>query len=94
MYPKVDFAQMPHTTAEFEEKTQPRYGSTDSQFDNILSLLGLASEDIDVLLNIADSYVEPEEMEFYHELRGTFVLGFCLALYALRDKNLNPLSLH
>lgn len=85
---------MPFLTEEFEIKTKPRYGSTDTQFGNILSLLGLEEENIDMLLEIANGYIEEEEMEFFHSLRGIFVVGFCLAMYASKNNSVNPLSVH
>lgn len=94
MYERIDFNMIPFLTEEFEAKTQPRFGSTDTQFDNILSLLGLEEKDVDILLEIANGYIDEEEMEFFHSLRGIFVVGFCLAMYASMDRNSNPLSVH
>jgi hypothetical protein len=78
------FASLASVVVEFETKTKSLYGDpNEGQYANIKALLGITDIDVDCLLAAADTYIELDEMEFYHHLRSMFALGFLMAVYAV-----------
>jgi hypothetical protein len=84
---KIDFEHLGAVVAEFEEKTKPRFGSTDLQYENIATLVGMSAPDLSAVFKIADSYLEEEEVDIEFELKGMFGLGFTFAMYCIQRMN-------
>lgn len=78
------FANLASLVVEFEAKTKSLYGDqSQGQYANIKTLLGITDLDVDCVLAAADSYIDHDEMAFYHHLRGMFAVGFFMGIYAL-----------
>lgn len=94
MCSEIDFEHLESVVAEFEEKTKPRFGSTDEQYENIATLVGMSASDLSAVFKVAESYLEEEEAGIEFELKGMFGLGFTLAMYCMQRMNKHTEPIH
>lgn len=89
-----DLSNLQEIAKDFEAKTKPIFRpSNDGQYANIKALLGLTDEDIYRIFAVADSYIQGNEKDIFHQLRTMFTLGFVIALYSI-DTPSEEVELH